>query len=49
MTFLSITELQMNLLFYPEPQKSMSGRVIMVKSEKICISLMLLLLSELNQ
>jgi hypothetical protein len=24
----------MNLLFYPEPQDSMSRRVIMVKSEK---------------
>jgi len=37
MTFLRITELYMNLLFYPEPQNSMSGRVIMVKSEKIGI------------
>jgi len=34
MTFLRITELEINILFYPEPQKSMSRRVIMVKSEK---------------
>jgi hypothetical protein len=39
----------LNPLFYPAPHKSMSRRVIMVKSEKIYIMLLLLLLSELNQ